>query len=217
MAKGPARFGWPRGLRRTEAAEYIGISTTKFDEMIADGRMPQPKQIDARRVWDRHQLDRYFEDLPGGSDENPFDGVDVWSEQNKVDDTRNGPGGYPIIRDPSHPLRKWYDQLGFDPATMGEDDMRGLMAAATERWKASVPSTPLGKREQRALRQLAAQGLGVAVDCNEIKDCGPDTQARLEARGFLETRPRAKYPDRIGSYVLTEAGLQAWKELADGR
>jgi predicted DNA-binding transcriptional regulator AlpA len=54
----------PRGLSREEAAAYIGIGTTKFDAMVADGRMPQPKSIDSRRVWDRLRLDSAFAALP---------------------------------------------------------------------------------------------------------------------------------------------------------
>jgi len=46
-----------RGLSRDEAAMYIGISAAKFDEMVADGRMPGPVQIDARKVWDIRSLD----------------------------------------------------------------------------------------------------------------------------------------------------------------
>lgn len=64
----------PRGLSRDEAAEYVGVGTTLFDEMVMDGRMPAPKEINSRRVWDRHKLDRYFDALPGGDDEdNPWD------------------------------------------------------------------------------------------------------------------------------------------------
>ena len=54
----------PRGLSRVQAAEYIGVSPTKFDEMVKDGRMPSPKRIDARTVWDRLQLDIAFAALP---------------------------------------------------------------------------------------------------------------------------------------------------------
>jgi excisionase family DNA binding protein len=53
----------PRGLSRQQAAEYIGVSATKFDEMVKDGRMPKPKQIDGRIVWDRVLLDEAFEAL----------------------------------------------------------------------------------------------------------------------------------------------------------
>ena len=53
----------PRGLSRVQAAEYIGVGVTKFDEMVADGRMPSPKRIDGRLVWDRIKLDEAFETL----------------------------------------------------------------------------------------------------------------------------------------------------------
>ena len=53
----------PRGLSRQQAAEYIGVSATKFDEMVKDGRMPKAKQSDGRIVWDRVLLDEAFEAL----------------------------------------------------------------------------------------------------------------------------------------------------------
>jgi predicted DNA-binding transcriptional regulator AlpA len=54
----------PRGLRREEAAAYVGVSPTLFDEMVVDRRMPPPRIINNRRVWDRHELDASFEALP---------------------------------------------------------------------------------------------------------------------------------------------------------
>lgn len=54
----------PRGMSRTEAARYIGVGTTLFDEMIADGRMPKPKRVNNRTIWDRAELDIAFTDLP---------------------------------------------------------------------------------------------------------------------------------------------------------
>ena len=41
-----------RGLSRIEAAMFIGVSASKFDELVNDGRMPTPRQIDGRKVWD---------------------------------------------------------------------------------------------------------------------------------------------------------------------
>jgi predicted DNA-binding transcriptional regulator AlpA len=65
-----------RGLSRDEAAMYIGISAGKFDELVADGRMPGPIKIDSRKIWDIRSLDLAFEALPR---ENPmpnsWDGV----------------------------------------------------------------------------------------------------------------------------------------------
>ena len=65
----------PRGLSRTEAAAYIGVSPTLFDHLVRDRRMPPPKRINARTVWDRKKLDRAFELIPDGdhSDHNPWD------------------------------------------------------------------------------------------------------------------------------------------------
>lgn len=54
----------PRGLNRVEAARYVGVSVTLFDQMVADERMPAPKRINSRTVWDRLALDIYFEALP---------------------------------------------------------------------------------------------------------------------------------------------------------
>ena len=53
-----------RGLSRIEAAAYVGISPCKFDQLIADGRMPNPRRIDQRKVWDVRELDLSFDDLP---------------------------------------------------------------------------------------------------------------------------------------------------------
>jgi hypothetical protein len=54
----------PRGLSRVEAARYVGVGTTLFDEMVADQRMPRPKLINNRTVWDRVTLDIAFSALP---------------------------------------------------------------------------------------------------------------------------------------------------------
>ena len=68
-----------RGLSRLEAAMYIGVSAAKFDELVHDGRMPGPKRIDGRKVWDVHALDLAFDSLPDHNDKpqtNSFD--DAW-------------------------------------------------------------------------------------------------------------------------------------------
>jgi len=53
-----------RGLSRVDAAIYIGVSPSKFDEMITDGRMPRPRRIDGRKIWDILELDLHFAELP---------------------------------------------------------------------------------------------------------------------------------------------------------
>jgi predicted DNA-binding transcriptional regulator AlpA len=53
-----------RGRSREAAAAHVGVGVTKFDEMVADGRMPEPREIDARVVWDVYELDEHFDRLP---------------------------------------------------------------------------------------------------------------------------------------------------------
>jgi predicted DNA-binding transcriptional regulator AlpA len=64
----------PRGLSRAQAATYIGVSATLFDEMVRDGRMPKPTRINTRTVWDRVKVDEAFAALSDGDKE----GDDPW-------------------------------------------------------------------------------------------------------------------------------------------
>ena len=59
----------PRGLCRVEAA----------DKLVADGRMPAPKRINSRNVWDVRQLDLAFEGLPSDNSDlaDPFTAIRI--------------------------------------------------------------------------------------------------------------------------------------------
>lgn len=65
----------PRGLSREEAARYVGVGTTKFDEMIRARQMPKPRQVGGRTIWDRAELDMAFSELPHQSSENKLDRI----------------------------------------------------------------------------------------------------------------------------------------------
>lgn len=69
----------PRGLNRVEAARYIGVSPGTFDKLVDDGCMPKAKQIRARRVWDRLEVDTAFTAMGQGAEDgeefNDFDHV----------------------------------------------------------------------------------------------------------------------------------------------
>ena len=65
---GPSRRNWDL----SPPTEYKAF-TTKFDEMVKDGRMPKPKRVDGRTVWDRIGLDAAFTDLPDGDSGNILD------------------------------------------------------------------------------------------------------------------------------------------------
>ena len=56
----------PRGLRREEAAAYVGVSPITFDKMVTAGTMPPPKTMppSTAKTWDRHALDRAYASLP---------------------------------------------------------------------------------------------------------------------------------------------------------
>lgn len=51
----------PRGLRRAQAAAYLGISPSHFDKQRAVGAIPPPRQLFGVELYDRHDLDSLFE------------------------------------------------------------------------------------------------------------------------------------------------------------
>lgn len=53
-----------RGLSREEAAEYIGVGTTKFDQLVSIGLVAKPRRCGTRKLWDIRELDVAFEALP---------------------------------------------------------------------------------------------------------------------------------------------------------
>ena len=77
MSRAPSTFQPPRrSLSRIEAAMYVGISPTKFDELVADGMMPVPVKIDSRKLWDIRNLDLAFDALSSDdSVPNSWEGV----------------------------------------------------------------------------------------------------------------------------------------------
>ena len=71
----------PRGLSREEAAAYVGVSPSLFDAMVKDRRMPRPKRINARTVWDGIRLDAAFAALPDDGDGASRDAArDAWGD-----------------------------------------------------------------------------------------------------------------------------------------
>jgi hypothetical protein len=71
----------PRGLSRVQSAAYVGVSPSLFDLMVTDRRMPAPKVVNRRRVWDRLALDEAFAALPNldgdQAEHNPWDEEDA--------------------------------------------------------------------------------------------------------------------------------------------
>lgn len=53
----------PRLVDGVRAAAYVGFGTTKFQEMVEEGRMPKAIHVDGNPRWDRHELDAAVDDL----------------------------------------------------------------------------------------------------------------------------------------------------------
>jgi predicted DNA-binding transcriptional regulator AlpA len=62
-----------RGLRRDEAAQYVAVSPGKFDQLVADGRMPKPLRLDGVVIWDVRDLDAAFDALKDAHGRNVWD------------------------------------------------------------------------------------------------------------------------------------------------
>ena len=197
-----------RGLSRVEAALYVGISPTKFDELVSDGRMPPPKRIDTRKIWDVRALDVAFDALPGGS-----------NEYNKSNDD---PWGHVSAEVPSsrHQARK----VGRRPRSVVEvpDDPEVLQLidrmaeqGITRRylpgeWENEVCSFPMGKREVAALWEFYRVR---NEPLHYVKGSGIDTRQRLSARGYIALAQERD--DRESYYRITPEGETAWLAIKD--
>jgi predicted DNA-binding transcriptional regulator AlpA len=66
-------------LRLRDAAFYVGVSESKFQQMVAGGLMPKPFKIGGVTLWDARKVDSAFDDLPGNieDEESVWDNVHV--------------------------------------------------------------------------------------------------------------------------------------------
>jgi predicted DNA-binding transcriptional regulator AlpA len=65
------------GLGEAEAATAIGISASKFRMLVKEARMPRPRRIDGRAIWDVDELRAAFKAFPhGDADEK----ADTWAD-----------------------------------------------------------------------------------------------------------------------------------------
>ncbi len=74
----PTDYFPPRGLRRTDAARYVGISPSTFDEWVKCEVLPRPRKQGGVVLWDRLALDSSMDTLfypDEDSDEAKWDDV----------------------------------------------------------------------------------------------------------------------------------------------
>lgn len=71
----------PRGLRREQAAHYVGVSPSHFDRLVEEGVLPRANNLKGCKVWDRYKIDKtldsVWEDHAPENDRNPFDDVSM--------------------------------------------------------------------------------------------------------------------------------------------
>jgi predicted DNA-binding transcriptional regulator AlpA len=65
------------GLGEIEAAAAIGVSASKFRLLVKEGRMPRPRRVDNRSVWDVDELRAAFKALPH---EGEAEGSNTWAD-----------------------------------------------------------------------------------------------------------------------------------------
>jgi predicted DNA-binding transcriptional regulator AlpA len=54
-----------RGLRVQDAARYVGVSESTFENWVKSGLMPQGFTVDRIRLWDARDVDYAFDMLKG--------------------------------------------------------------------------------------------------------------------------------------------------------
>lgn len=54
----------PRLLKAPDAAAYLGMGPTKFQELVREGRIAQPRDVDGLVLWDIRDLDAFVDNLP---------------------------------------------------------------------------------------------------------------------------------------------------------
>lgn len=71
----------PIGISRLQAAEFIGVSPSNFDQMVVAGTMPSPRRVGRRAIWDVAQVVLAFRALPqdsGARRRRPVSGDEVY-------------------------------------------------------------------------------------------------------------------------------------------
>jgi len=63
----------PRGLRRVDAARYLGISPSHFDNQVKAGAIPAAREMFGVTIWDRITLDALFDGVQTASNDNYWD------------------------------------------------------------------------------------------------------------------------------------------------
>jgi hypothetical protein len=164
----------PRGMSREEAARYVGVDLLHLERMMADDRMPRPKLIDGRSIWDRFALDAAFSALP--SDEAP-----------KLSDAQP-PAHLPNAYSPTSLAKRWF---------CSERHVRNLCATG------QLPSFKLGgtllrirREDVERVEQIGNQPARAAASDLIPAASGAEATPRQRARRLDSPVSRAHKPQK---------------------
>jgi predicted DNA-binding transcriptional regulator AlpA len=180
---------WPRGLRRTLAAAYIGVGQNLFDAMVAEGSMPKPKRIHGRTIWDKVAVDRAFDLLDGGLPR---------------DDS-----GEEIVEWSSKPPKSSAASTETLPAQ--QRPLFGFQIRQ-QKWERSVPRYKFSTKETIALRSLIENGGEAQISQMQL-GAGVVALQMLALRKYALLVGGDPNDFRTLRYQVTEAGRLKWTKL----
>lgn len=188
----------PRGLDQRAVAAYTGVSVGVFMKLVADGLMPMPKLFGSLFLWDRHDIDRYFD-----ARRSQLLDMSAWRELPKAG-SAEGPIDAPR-KDEPETYKHWYNM----PA--GPDRDR-RMAKERDQQRARIRKTPLGKWERVALWELCRRR-GKLVGADVMRRIGPQTHESLALRGYVSVRRNEG--GQIRYLQINGAGIEALNGLPE--
>ena len=68
------------GFRRTEAAAFIGVSASKFDQMVKAGDMPEAHLMSGIKIWRADELRAAFDRLTGRGEAGEVSPQEEWDK-----------------------------------------------------------------------------------------------------------------------------------------
>lgn len=201
----------PRGLSLLQSAHYVGIGPLLFVALMRIGKMPEPKLIGLRKVWDRHELDAAFEALPKelAVPDYPAPPTTAAGEKQPIPIYVPPPTKEQIA---AVRLQMDMDRYGQSTEGMSDAQIDKLEQQWYERWRQKVIASPLNKREKAALPRLYQERHRVVMH-GEIKGAGWTTEDRLEVRGYVTLN---KHKDLTVSWQITEVGIKAYEDGVAG-
>jgi excisionase family DNA binding protein len=99
---------------------YIGVDVALFDRLVAEGRMPEPRAIYGRLIWDATEIAHAFRQLPHRAP-----GGDTGATARNAVKPAEGRPGYANVYTPSTLAKRWE----CSPATIYNMIERGNLAA----------------------------------------------------------------------------------------